>query len=211
MKNVLTFLIIGFSFAISAQDQGKWSLEIRSSYDLYKYDVVEYMNALPTSEVTGLHIIDDKYNYSLGIQSGYKLNEQIDIGFGLTYSNRKSEVTCYCHLCDKIFTPPQETNFEFISLPLFLRYYPLKTKLLSPYLLLGANYRTYLSKEFREGLHKIQMEGKAGIGLQIKVAKNFSLSAESFYLNDLYSISEFSDFKYKGLSFAFGANYHFKK
>lgn len=192
-----------------AQEESRWSIEVKVSNDQYFYDENSY-NHLPSNGVTGFEIIDNVFNFGLGVQSLFKINQNVDIGFGINYSNRNAKAVCYCHICDKAAVVEENKKIDFFKVPVFLRAHLAPSpKNLDPYLLLGAGIRSNFAEEFKNGLKTFQFEGMAGFGVEYAFNDKFAFNVEGIYLHDLDKISkiDYENFRYKGISLQLGLNF----
>ena len=204
MKNFLLVLCLLISANIFCQENKKWAVEMTSSIDQYFIQLDEY-ERYPISGATGFHLDKQKINYTLGFSFIRKLNPNIAIGLGFQYSNRDIEGHCYCDFCDKLPVFNQLISIDFLEVPLFLNYTLGKdSNKLRPYLKVGLTTSKVLNEAFTTSYKKLHFSGLLGVGGRYKINDRFSISLESYYEQMFRSISEYSEYKYKSVSFQFG-------
>ena len=148
---------------------------------------------------TGYNAQYDKLNYRIGVSVEFKLSRNFSFNSALNYSNKDFTGTYYCHVCDPITNPsPEHISFNFVELPLAVRYYFLANKirffgevgLNNLFLLnqeradntriLGAKLGGGIEYNFTEGL-ALQISTKRNIGISKLFEKSdFTLNSSAF-------------------------------
>lgn len=170
MKKLTVFLFFCISTHLYAQQVSNWKLGLEISEDYLSGE-----NYVVTSGIfSGYTIKYTERNYSIGVLTGFNLNERITISSGLFFSNKNVSGAVICNTCDVI---PTLIKQQYLSVPVSVSYGILKSRL-RPHLKLGFINNISLINELENSNEYFSsngyfIEGFAGISLSYKLGKNW--------------------------------------
>ncbi len=170
MKKATAILFFCISTNLYAQQGTNWKLGLEISEDYLSGE-----NYVITSGfISGYTIEYTERNYSIGILSGFNLNERITISSGLFLSNKNVSGAIICHTCGII---PTLIKQQYLSVPVSVSYEFLKSRL-RPHLKLGFINNISLTNELENGNGYFSgngyfIEGFVGLSLSYKLGENW--------------------------------------
>ena len=185
MKKVTAILFILIVTNLCAQQESNWKLGIEVSEDNLSGE-----NYVVTSGfISGYTIGYTERNYSIGILSGFNLNERVTISSGLFFSNKNVSGAIICNTCDVI---PVLIKQQYLSVPVSVSYGILKSRL-RPHLKLGFINNISLINELENSNEYFSsngyfLEGFAGVSLSYKLGKNWDAEIGYNYRTAITSV-----------------------
>jgi Outer membrane protein beta-barrel domain len=170
MKKVTATLFILITTSLYAQQESNWKLGLEISEDNLSGE-----NYVITSGIiSGYTIAYTELNYSIGILSGFNLNERVTLSSGLFFSNKNVSGAIICNTCDVI---PTLIKKQYLSVPFSVSYGILKSRL-RPHLKLGFINNISLINELDISNEYFSsngyfLEGFAGLSFSYKLGKNW--------------------------------------
>ena len=170
MKKVTTALFFFITTNLYAQQESNWKLGLEISEDNLSGE-----NYVITSGfISGYTIAYTERNYSIGILSGFNLNERVTLSSGLFFSNKNVSGAIICNTCDVI---PELIKQQYLSVPVSVSYGVLKSRL-RPHLKLGFINNISLINELDNSngyfsSKEYFLEGFAGLSLSYTLGKNW--------------------------------------
>lgn len=151
---------------------------------------------------SGYSVKNDKFNYRLGLNFEYELNERFAINSTINYSVKDFTGTFYCSNCEFFVPPfPEDMNFRFIEIPVSLKYYFLENKNrffgkigINNQFLLKESYTEYTAKNYSLGII-------LGGGFEYNILNKLALQIFIDYNHGITSVFKESDFKLNYLGF----------
>ena|GEM_PF-1871738 len=168
MKKATAILIFCITSNLYAQQESNWKLGLEISEDNLSGE-----NYVITSGfISGYTIAYTERNYSIGILSGFNLNELVTLSSGLFFSNKNVSGAIICNTCDVI---PELIKQQYLSVPVSVSYGVLKSRL-RPHLKLGFINNISLINELDNeyfSSNEYFLEGFAGLSLSYILGKNW--------------------------------------
>jgi hypothetical protein len=203
-KTIILAILILISLTSQSQNEKKWKFGIKflANNNLSS----EYL--VTDGNINGYSIKYDKFNYTIGLISEYKLKTRFIIQTGIEYSNKDFTGIYNCATCFPIpWEYPKETiNQRFIQIPIGIKYYIIDKKIkLSIKTGLNNNFsvknKLENKKYYLEGILESEIEYEIidkwnlGLGFQYNKSltdlyddKNFNIKSNGIFLNVIYGI-----------------------
>jgi Outer membrane protein beta-barrel domain len=200
MKKVTAILFFCITTNLYAQQESNWELGLEISEDNLSGE-----NYVVTSGIfSGYTIEYTELNYSIGILSGFNLNERVNINLGLFFSNKNVSGAVICNTCDVI---PALIKQQYLSVPVSVSYGILKSRL-RPHLKLGFINNISLINELENSNEYFSsngyfIEGFAGLSLSYKLGKNWKAEIGYNYrtaLTTMYKETSVGDYTRNNLT-----------
>lgn len=213
MKKITTILFFCISTNLYAQQESNWKLGLEISKDNLSGE-----NYVVTSGfISGYTIEYTERNYSIGILTGFNLNERVTISSGLFFSNKNVSGAVICHTCGVI---PALIKQQYLSVPVSVSYGILKSRL-RPHLKLGFINNISLTNELENSNEYFSsngyfIEGFVGLSLSYKLGENWEAEIGYNYrtaLTPMYkaiSVGEYTRNKLITNSLTIGTKYVLK-
>lgn len=129
MKNLITILLLSYSATA-------FSLSDTIAKKEYKFggffspEQLQEISRLDLGNYTGYGLQRSYFNYSVGLVGRFPVTKKLDIGTGITYSQKDLKGTYYCESCDTYGpSPSQRLNLRFLEAPVFIQYNILNGKI----------------------------------------------------------------------------------
>jgi hypothetical protein len=135
----------------------------------------------------GFTINQSEFNYSVGVSALSSLNNRFTLITGLTYASKDFTGTFFCPACSYLIVPqPELIKLRYLEVPVFLRYYLWKGKVIG-FGETGLVNSFSANKNSSDGYSSILdrkkyiLSGLLGLGLQAKLAKRLEVSGSLFF------------------------------
>ncbi len=171
MKRLAVILFFCVLTSLSAQQMdNNWMIGLEISQDNLSGE-----NFVITSGIiNGYSIKYTERNYSIGILSGFNLNERVIISSGLFFSNKNVSGGLICNSCEVV---PILIKQQYLSLPISVSYGILKSKLRSNLKLGFINNFSLLNELDNNNEHfssnEYFIEGLIGLSFSYKLNKKW--------------------------------------
>ncbi|AVR44249.1 hypothetical protein C7S20_02655 [Christiangramia fulva] len=199
MKKLIFLFLLYFVFYNNYAQES--NTKTRLGLDLFLENTIS-SERIQTGENVGYFADYDKTNFQIGLQVERYLNNKITLNSGLNYSNRDFTGTYFCQVCDFSLPPePEEIKFQFLEIPLSLKYYFFRNNF-RPFIDLGLINQFAIKNEITE--KKYVILGKTGVGLDYNFNSNASIQVLFNYNRAITKMFEESDFKPEVLSIGIG-------
>jgi len=170
MKAVAATLFILITTNIYAQQESSWKLGLEISAD----NLSGENHVVTSGFISGYTIDYTEFNYSIGILSGFNLNERVTISSGLFFSNKNVSGAIICNTCGVI---PVLIKQQYLSVPVSVSYRILRSRL-RPNLKLGFINNISLINELGNNNEYFSgngyfIEGFVGLSLSYSLGKNW--------------------------------------
>jgi len=213
MKAVAATLFILITTNLYAQQESSWKLGLEISKDNLSGE-----NYVVTSGfISGYTIEYTELNYSIGVLSGFNLNERVTISSGLFFSNKNVSGAVICNTCDVI---PALIKQQYLSVPVSVSYGILRSRL-RPHLKLGfinnislinelENSNEYFSSNgyFIEGFAGMSLSYNWGKNWEAEIGYNYQTAITTMYKET--SVGDYTRNKLATNSLAIGMKYVLK-
>jgi len=188
-KTIISAILILISLTSQSQNLKKWKFGINflANNNLSSEYLVTYGN------INGYSIKYDKFNYTIGLISEYKLKTRLIFQTGIEYSNKDFTGIFNCATC---FPDPWEyaketINQRFIQIPVGIKYYIIDKKIKLSF---KTGLNNNLSVKNKLENKKYFLEGFVGSEIEFEIIDKWSLGFGFQYnksLTDLYDDKKF--------------------
>lgn len=191
-KKIILAILILISLTSYSQNEKKWKFGIKflTNNNLSpEYLVVD-------ENLNSYSIEYDKFNYTVGFISEYKLKTRFNIETGLEYSNKDFTGEYNCASCFPYpWAYPEETiNQRFIQIPIVLKYYLIDKKLK---LSIKTGLKNNFSVKNKIENKKYYLVGILGSEVEYEIIDKWNLGFGYQYNNSLTNLYYDKDFNFK--------------
>lgn len=195
-KTIVLAILILISLTTYSQNEKKWKLGIKflANNNLSS----EYL--VTDGNLNSYSIEYDKFNYTFGFISEYKLKTRFIIETGIEYSNKDFTGIYNCASCFPYpWAYPKETiNQRFIQIPIILKYYLIDKEIK---LSIKTGLKNNFSVKNKLENKKYYLDGILGSEVEYEIIDKWNLGLGFQYnksLTDLYDDKNFN-FKSNGI------------
>lgn len=160
--------------------------------------------------------------FTAGLQIGYLVTPRLEIGTGIRYSHHSFGVDDQCEECvfvQYLWPDMLRTHFQSLEVPLYARYYFVDRGRIRLFAQAGVvNSFSLPDRSIRNldgdvvpahGRQLYNVNAEAGLGMQIKLAKNISLEAGVLYKQALNRYMDHGNLKPGMIKPFLGMNFRF--
>src|ERR1700740_2683690 len=116
MKTIFIIILLWCSYHIEAQ-QNKWTMNI-----CYSPEINLSRATLIQSEETNYKMQQQTLNYTTGINTFYRIQKKLELGFGLQYATHDFSITENCNTCHAIYLKNKLVKQRYAEVPVLIRY-----------------------------------------------------------------------------------------
>lgn len=173
---VLLFNTLMVSSQEVSNSRNKWRIGLTTSVESNQSS-----SFLQLGSFTSYFAEYDQFNYKVGVQIEYQLNNKFSIITALNYANRDFTGTNNCSLCTFIRNPePEHIEYRFVDIPVSIRYYILQDKIRF-FGELGINNVILIDNEIVANNYGLGL--RLATGIEYNLNSNFALQAILDYSN----------------------------
>lgn len=190
MKKVVLFFFLIFQLSMYAQDNAKWSIGFDFSIDDLSISGsrsgLDYI--ITDGGINGYSVNFNQFNYNLGFNTNYQINEKISLSSGILFSNKDFSGVYICPACGLTTSVTQNIKQRFLTIPISI-YYSLSNGKLKPVVEVGFNNNITIKHDLETQSKNYFLEGFIGASLYYEFTESWQAGVGYNYqtaLSDLY-------------------------